>query len=518
VQTTRGMSGKQLSLPATFARLAGYRAWMWPVSVALLAIVSCLLWIPYLDVPLDVDAGGYATAAYWWARGDTLYEEFTITRPQGIMVVYRLIEAAGLGSVRGIHVVAAIYTSLSSLMLLVLASRVWGRGIGLGAAALFSVIMSLPNLVGYTANADLFMALPLLGSLYVLLRADPHPLNSPLGRWLLAGSGLLGAIALLIKPSGFAALLLAGLWILRRWRVEGGPWRVWLLAELALALGFIVGLAPAVLHGLLTAPEWYLDAVVFNRIGQDSAVAMGIGYQVHRFANNSAAILARLPLLLLAPLGFFALRQPADRWRHHLLGCWLLAAFAGAALGSNWYLHYYQQLLPPVAIATVLGVRALLVRSRRPWYAVGQGLLVVSVGALIMSIAQVQLLPADPARLVLDYTPERAASGALADYVRAHTAPDDRIYVAYDQAQIYYLAERRPAARWLYFRELLWTPGAFDEQVARIADPATAPRYIVGAQPFDDFGFDADGRLRAIVARDYVLETTIGGIPVYRRR
>ena len=40
---------------------------------------------------------------------------------------------------------------------------------------------------------------------------------------------------------------------------------------------------------------------------------------------------------------------------------------------------------------------------------------------------------------------------------------------------------------------------------------------IVGAQAFDRFGFDPNGTLRAIVARDYVLESTIGGMPVYRR-
>ena len=97
-----------------------------------------------------------------------------------------------------------------------------------------------------------------------------------------------------------------------------------------------------------------------------------------------------------------------------------------------------------------------------------------------------------------------------------HTAPGDAIYVAYDRADIYYLSRRYPAARWLYFRELKWTPGAFDEQVARLADPATAPRYVVAAQSFDDYGFDADGALRAVVARDYTLETTIEGVPLYR--
>ena len=77
---------------------------------------------------------------------------------------------------------------------------------------------------------------------------------------------------------------------------------------------------------------------------------------------------------------------------------------------------------------------------------------------------------------------------------------------------------RRPAARWLHFRELGLHAGRIRRsRAARLADPATAPRYIVGAQAFDFRGFDADGALRAVVARDYTLETTIGGVPLYRR-
>ena len=90
------------------------------------------------------------------------------------------------------------------------------------------------------------------------------------------------------------------------------------------------------------------------------------------------------------------------------------------------------------------------------------------------------------------------------------------MYVTYEEAGVYYLAQRRPAARWLALHELAWIPGAFDEQVARLADPSQAPRYIVAVEPFDYQGMDGDGKLRAVVARDYTLETTIGGVPLYR--
>ncbi|HEX6738698.1 MAG TPA: glycosyltransferase family 39 protein [Vicinamibacteria bacterium] len=500
---------------ATAQPLARREARGWPFAVAALVSGACLLRWPYLDAPISADEGGYATAAYWWARGDTLYRGITITRPQGIFVLFRLIEALGLGSIRGIHLFAALYTALSALTVLVIAGRVWGRRIGLGAAALFALLMATPYVEGYGANAELFMTLPLLASLYCLLRADDRPLGARAGTWLIAGCGLLGAVALLIKPSGVAALPLAALWLLLRRRREGAGWAAWLRAEAALGLGFAAGLAPALAHGLLTAPEVYLDAVLLYRLRADSLVAGAAGYQATNFALNSLYVAGHLaPVCLLAAVGLAAARR--DHQRRNLLWLWLATALGGMALGGDWFLHYYQQLLPPLAVAAALGARALLRRPDRPALLALQGLAGAGVALLALALAPTFVRPADPATLP-EYEPGIAAAAPVAAYLRDHTAPAETVYVAYDHADIYYLSGRRPAARWLHFRELTRTPGAFEEQVARLADPATAPRYIVGAQRFDRWGLDADGRLRAVVARDYTLETTVEGVPLYRR-
>lgn len=496
-------------------RLArAWTAWRWPLGVIAVGLLAALLRWPYLDVPISADEGGYATAAYWWARGDTLYQNITITRPQGIFVIFRLIDALGLGSVRGIHLFAAGYTALSALALLAVVARVWGRGVGLGAAALFGLLMATPYVEGYQANAELFMLLPLLLSLYLLLRADDLPLAAARCRWLLAGSGFLAAIALLVKPSGAVALGLAALWLARRWHVERSTWRAWFGAEAALGAGFAAGLAPALLHGLLTVPGIYLNAVLFYRLGADSVLGGALRHQWEYFSTNSLFAIARLPILLLTPIGLARASWLAGPRGRDLLALWLATSLAGTALGGNWFLHYYQQLLPVLAVAVVLALFTLWRRPRRAREAVLQGLALAGVVALAMAVAPNLPRRVDPSTLP-EYEPSIAG---VAIYLQAHTTSAETIYVAYDHADIYYLSQRYPAARWLHFRELLWTPGAFDQQVARLANPATAPRYIVGAQAFDRWGFDQQGTLRAVVARDYALETTIDGIPLYRRR
>lgn len=504
---------------------------LWPLSVCGLVVVSCLLWIPYIDLQLHVDPGGYATAAYWWARGDILYRDLTITRPQGIFVIFRAIEAVGLGSARGIHLVAMVYSALCALALLAVASHVWGRRIGFGAALLFALVMATPYLEAPTANAELFMLLPVLASLYPLLRSDEHPLAGRHAAWLLGGCGFLGAIAVLIQPMGIAAPLFAALWLLRRKRAEGLPWRVWLRAEVLVAAGFVAGLAPALAHGLLTAPEIYLQAVLLFRLGRDSTLANPLPYQFLLFGNNTLYIVGikALPVLQVGLIGLWLVRYNPNTRGRDLLWLWSLASLVGAALGGNWHLHYYQLLLPPIAVATAVQFQALLQRPRFLPQRLIQGFALFTVAHLGLTLATLLWPPADPTRLIVDYRltapgelPPPFAKNAVAAYLREHTNPEETIYVADHQVDVYYLAQRRPAVRWLFWREQAFTPGALDEQAARLANPATAPRYIVGVIP--PYGpsageaVDAGAPLHAVVARDYILETTIGNIPVYRRK
>lgn len=498
-----------------------YRHWVWPLNAVVLALGTFLLWLPYIDAPLDVDVGTYATVAYWWGHDDPLYQHITADRPQGIFIIFRAIEALGLGSVRGTHLFAAVYAVCCTLGLLLVVSRVWGRAIGSIAAIVFSLIMATPYLQGPTANAELFMLLPLLLSLDMLLRADAYPLGEAKGSGLLFGSGILGAIALLVKPPGVAIVILGILWLARRWRTEKARGIAWGQAAVALVGGFLLGLLPALIHGLIVAPDRYFYAIFLYRFNALSGAAIPLSVQFSSFASVILYIVARYPVLLLAPLGFFLLRR--DAYRRDLLGLWLLLSLFGASIGGNWFPHYFQQLLPPLSVAVALALRALVssVHVSRPTLRWCWPLLrVVTVFALMYIVGSVGyiLLPfSDASRLVIDYSRPTTATRDVASYLRTHTAPQDRIYVAYGQGDIYYLSQRRPAARWLHTNEIRLIPGAFAEQMALLTDPATSPRYIVATQNFDYGGLDSKGTLRSLVAHQYVLETTISGIPLYRR-
>ena len=126
---TLGLTGRGRLAQRLGSRMQ--RGWVWPLGVGVLRFGTFLLWLRYLDAPLDVDVGIYATVAYWWARGDVLYAQITADRPQGIFVIFRAIDALGLGLAWGIHLFAAIYAACCTLTLPFVVSRIWGRALWL---------------------------------------------------------------------------------------------------------------------------------------------------------------------------------------------------------------------------------------------------------------------------------------------------------------------------------------------------------------------------------------------------
>lgn len=113
--------------------------------------------------------------------------------------------------------------------------------------------------------------------------------------------------------------------------------------------------------------------------------------------------------------------------------------------------------------------------------------------------------------------PAYLASEETAGYLRERTDEDETIYVAFAQADIYYLAERRSVAAQRYWADINRVPGAFDAVVDTMEDSDRRPTYVVEV----DRELETPGRAEAfwaLVADLYVAEETIQGFTLYRAR
>jgi 4-amino-4-deoxy-L-arabinose transferase-like glycosyltransferase len=502
--------------------------------LVLVVVISLVLRWPFFGVPLNADEGGYAYVAERWLDGrGELYDDLWISRPQGIFFTYGVIFRTLGTSVEAIHA-GAWMAGLATTLFVWLFARDWlGRRAALAAALLFTLIHGSPYLEGYTANAEVFMALPAAAGAWLLLRWARRGGGAG---WLVA-VGALAALAALLKPSGVVMLPVAVAFV---WLLGGASRREAIAQSGWLGVGFALGLAPALVHGWLTGWHDFVYASVTYRLEFQSSATVSSAHhweRLLRLIRHCRALLAAVGFLVgvrwvaglswpqpapwLVPRVSGVVAQPLilDRTAARtegevgglLLRLWLVGCFAGIAMGGDWWYHYLIQLTAPLAIwlvATLRDLNGLLDRSRR-WA------VTLAVVALLIGQYWVGAL-GDPDRISswLYHRRESVAADEVAAYLRAHTPPEAPVYVAFSEPAISYLADRPSPYRHLYPQELGALADAQADLIAMVESPSR-PLYIVDTgrrAPFPDGGRS----FWTAVATRYHLEATIGGLGIYR--
>ncbi len=452
-----------------------------------------VLRLPFRSVPLITDEGGYAYVAHWMDRGLTLYRDLWFDRPQAIFLLYRA-QLALLGeSVESIRDGAALYNAATTVLVCLLGAQLRSRRMGLIAGGLFAVGSVSPIVEGFTANAELYMALPVVASVLLACRR----------RWFWAG--VAAALACAVKPTaaftvapGLAALLFGDT---RRSR-----------AAMGCVMGVTCGALPFVVHGVSIDPALYWYSVVGFRLASHSALSVGGSWWEELVRAAPAAVVALAPVWLLAGAGAAA----TWRTRSGRVGiAMLLGSLGGAAAGGYWYWHYF---VGPVLPAALLGGMA-LDRSRSAWRgfwlgAPGVALAVATLGAVALNARAIGASPEETS-LRLYHRPAYVASREIAAYVRERTTERDTIFAAFAQADLYHLASRRAAVRQLYWTEINRIPGALDALLDTLDDALRRPKYVIGI----DEDLEVPGRAAQFwerVATHYEPVRSIGGFTIYR--
>lgn len=474
--------------------LSARNAWLRGCAVRLAAVAPTLLLLGltiaarwhFFDVPLISDEGGYAYVARFCGPDHALYRDLPFDRPQGIFLLYEIPVLLG-GSPWAIRAFAALYAGVAVVALRACARDLFGPRAGWVAAVAGAVFGAAPSIEGFTANAELFTLLPLTLSAHAAWR----------GRFGVAG--LLAGAAAFVKPSGVSGLVLAGTWAL----VAGVPrWR----ALIAGAIGFSVGPVVSVLHGASVDFDAYLASFLDRRLFLYSGFASPLEHQLrllHRALAESAPAWSALAAAAIVQVA-------RSRGRTSAFGVlWLASTWVGMALGGEWHVHYFQQMIPPLALLAGGAVETLrLTRWRAAWFApaaAGLAIFFAVDGAywrrspLAVSISLWHRLP---------YLFAEHAGAVIA----ARTRPDDRVYVAVAEPEVYVHARRRAAIPSLFYRELL-QPQVRSQVLGALARGVPAVVAVAGSPP----GMSHDD-LSALLSSSYVLVDRVGPFEIWDRR
>jgi dolichyl-phosphate-mannose-protein mannosyltransferase len=408
--------------------------------------------------PLERDEGEYAYAGQLLLQGIPPYRFAYNMKLPGVYFAY----AAGMAifgqSAVAIHLFLLLINAATIVMVFFLGTELFGILAGVTACAIFGVMSVSPVVLGMAAHANHFVILFVVPALWVLWSCETH-----LRKSLPFLSGLLFGMAVLMKQqAGLFALFGAVYFLIREIRVAPFSFdRV--VARMALFLGgLILPIALSVVYlaaaGVFPA-FWFWVVSYARKYVTVLPPSDGLEY-LRRYLSASARTTTGFRLLALAGL-LMGIRNVRVRKEATFLYALLVASFAAVTVGLFFRPHYFILALPSMALLCGFGVAG----SR-------EALKTRQASALVCALPIICLLLAlgwavfeqrsaffqdSPTKIVETNYPENPfiESLAVAEYIKAHSAPVDTIGVIGSEPEIYFYAGRKSATGYIYTYALM---------------------------------------------------------------
>jgi len=442
--STRGLKARLLSIAALLA----------------LCALPLLFLAPLFDAPFDPDQGGYATIGRGWLHGAIPYRDLWDNKGPLLFLWYAA-SFAWLGeNVVAPRLVAALAAGLSVPFIWGAARTLFGRREAALAAALFA--LSFANVyLQVTANAEVFMLLPVTAGLWAFAMGARRGGLA----WFLA-AGALTSLAVFTRQSALWSFVGYGAWLailFLRFREERPDL---VRAGVGLAAGAVLAAIPIAAyfaaHGALYDLWYAMFAFNWSWAGQFPFYMK----LLPPILGNPAPLVGGLVFWALAAVGVWRLYLRGDRYAWLVLS-FLLFSEAGAQTLGKVSPHYSVQLLPGATLAAALGLPYVLERWRDGRR--GLGLAMAAAAAVTLAAAvfvYAQPSPADRFEVQYtyrDYADDAIVAPEVASAVEEMTRPGDYVYEWGKESEIYFLAGRQPASRWLHNRPYKVDKSMLDE-------------------------------------------------------
>lgn len=507
----------------------------WIIVVALSLLVT-LLRLPSLEQPFDNDSGANAYHARLIVRGEPLYStHHPAHHMPAVYYAYALAFLLFGDSVWAVKFLLILWTIVTVYLLYRLGVLMRDRATGALAAVFYSILTSHVHMAGTTAEIELFANLPRIAAILVLMHFTAQRATA----WKFVLVGMLSAAAFLFKAIYLSSLAIAGfVLVIELWpiRSQTGARRITIMRGLWIAIGFAAGLLPVVAYfGLLGLLPRFLLAFTIGRgyVNFRTAASAGPEYLfLYPFltlaANNIALLTLSVTGLLLIVTSLLRRHHPRRGRQPSTVSCipvWYILSFVEAGITRVNFSHYYLLVVPSLALLAAWFLCKMYrdvsnqVRTGGRFAAASLLMLLLAITLSLSATLNLNFYRCYARyRLGLETYQDFVRNGVhwgeslvrvqrLADYVRRHTSPNDRIYYWSGDTQIYYLADRRCAI------DIIWPLYAeATGPYQRIFSPQT--KYVILGESNN---IPRPAWLYAGLVGEYALETVIEDQEVYRR-
>jgi hypothetical protein len=520
---------------------------LWILALSVVTVSALALRIPTIAEPLGIDQGLFASAARGLSRGMVLYRDVWDQKPPAIFLTYLTAFSIFGWKASSIAWLDLLASTATTAMVFAIGRKHGDALLGAIAAALFAVL-TMPSWL-YRNGGILERSVPEVFIMFAMSVAVwlTSGLRERASIARAAGLGACVGVAMAFKPNTVVYLPALLAWV---FFYQAGTFRDFVRTVVVASAAVVI--APLLMFLWLwttgALPDTWTALVTFNRFYVSGGFTAS-GY-ARAFANAVGLRVKTEPLWVAGAIGALVVLWDLGRTRRiDPFGALIVAWGAGAALtiatnGIFLFNTYFIQALAPLALlASWLFAVAM---SRTMIHRVAA---IATIALMVVVLWQRHYVSRVAEFVDLDglalagkidetiylerfggYGNDRGysarANAELAAYIRARTAPDDWIYLfGINGSGVYFLTDRRPAARYLRVNEFV--PSTFPEpgfDLAAVIDRLLQQRpvYVIFEQLHAPSAMgqavdslEQDPETRRLLA-SYTLETRIEDFALYR--
>lgn len=439
-------------------------------SVLLIGILALTFYLRllYFGQYIDGDVGNAGYQAWRMAEGEVVIDLEGPGKPLLYPMLYSLFIRFFGPSVLGLKLFGAIFVLWAVVAVYWLANQAYGKKVGLLAALLFGVFSSGPMIDGGTVNLETVMHLPYVLAMGLFLKAA----TSGRLRWYFL-AGLSAALATLVKQVGGVLFFVFLCYGINEWWKEKDSFSrtKYLYHYVVLCTGILLPVIALIafyrFHG------YALNQLYDSMLGSNLRY-MQRGYEYRSLLEFfSSAMKVMLPENGLLWFGtvFAAVYMGRRIWRgegearDRILLWWVFWSFAVLWISGTFFYHYFLQIIGPFSVLAAFGIVASWKRAKSlspssRFMAQGGWTILIVIMAMVFiktdyryffsyTAVEQTVFQLKISNGVFDqYGLSNVVNREIACYIRDHTDPAETVYVWGIAPQIYFLAQRRAAARY----------------------------------------------------------------------
>lgn len=406
------------------------------VALLFVFLFALLNWNSF-SAPFERDEGEYAYSAWLLRTGDTPYKDSFLQKPPLIIYTYLFGQIISPFAVWPPRVIAAIFVFLTAILVGLIAYKEWGKIAGIFSAFLFLPFVGFPPLTPFSANTEKFMILPMVAllALFVYFKDSKK-------KWPYILAGVLATLAVFYKPICVPVVLFIIIFWLFKIYHSTTPNKLSLIGRPVLLVGIsaIVTGFVLLIPFLKVLPDFIQEVFVFN-MSYVNAFDNPFG----NFSNYLSKFFHYWWVLIPLPFILF-FKRPKNIFYYFILFIISLITVFTTPIG-----HYYIIVLPFFAIICgALFSSFLDLFEQKQKIIITIIVLPITLYILIFPFkTQFSLNPQELSTWVYGTVNPFGESEIVSDKLAQITNPDDLVFVAGSEPQIYYYAKRKSGTRFV---------------------------------------------------------------------